>query len=96
VTRLLAAAYALAREVTSDPRDRVFCVETVDQRVVFDRRVACAAVVDGRPEKPGVLLVAVTTDGADQQLGVSSLEQAETILRALRLAWPELGKEVAS
>ena len=56
-----------------------------DGRVDYRREVATGAVVCGR--KPGVLLLAVTSDGVREQLGVSSEEQAETIITALRRAF---------
>lgn len=84
--------HRLAREVVDySSGDKFFAIEEKDPRVSFDRLVVSGGVSDGRPEKPGVVLVVLTSDGTYQELGVSSREQASMILTALRDAWPDLG-----
>lgn len=70
--------------------DRFFATETRDPRVAFPRSVVVGGVSDARPEKRGVLLVALTSDGERQELGVPSREAGLAVLRALRDAWPDL------
>lgn len=84
--------HSLARAIVSpiDPRDQFFAAETTDTRVSFRRRAVVGAVVDGRPGKPGAILVSLTSDGHSQQLGVSSVEHARAVVHALEAAWPEL------
>lgn len=92
---LLKEWHAIARiAAEAGPQDKFFAVEDSDPRVAFDRRVAVGGVSDGRGHKRGVLLVAIVNDGADedtQVLGVSSRAQAESIIAALRDAWPGVG-----
>ena len=91
MSALMAEWFAYAREVTGFSNgDRLFLVEDDDARVAFPRRVASGAIVDGRPGKPGVMLLVVTSEGDTQELGVSSREQAAGIVAALRDAWGDL------
>lgn len=99
MSALLREWYAIARVVAeAAPSDKFFVVEDSDPRVSFDRRVALGGVSDSRPHRRGVLLIAIVSDGADedtQALGVSSLAQARTVVEALRDAWPDLLSEDA-
>jgi len=92
---LVAQWHALAKAESDvyDSRDSFYVVETTDPRVPHTRRVASGGVADGRPEKPGVLLVAITDDGYEGTLGVSSVDEARMIMTVLRRAWPELVRE---
>lgn len=95
---LLTEWYDLARQQCGgvDPRDQFFVIETADPRVPHARRIASGGVADGRPEKRGALLVTVTDDGYVSTLGVSSIEEARTIMAVLRCAWPALDEPGAS
>lgn len=87
---LLREWHEYAREAAPiEPGDQVFVVEDDDPRVPFKRRVVLGGIVDARPSKPGVLFLALTSDGGDQQLGVSSVEQARNVVRALTAAFGE-------
>ena len=67
--------------------DAIYYVETEDPRVAIEVRVVVGAVVDGRPDKPGVFLVALTSRKDAQELGISHREQALTVAMALESAW---------
>lgn len=70
--------------------DRLIGCEDDDQRVHFHRRAVVGGVVDGRAARPGVLLTALTCDGAWQELGVSARGHAVAVLDCLLAAWPDL------
>jgi hypothetical protein len=74
-------------------RDRLVYAEARDLRVPHERSVVVGGCVDGRSGKPGVLLHALTSDGWEQTLGVSSVAHARAVIEALHMAWPELRDE---
>lgn len=94
-TRPLAEQWEeIARAVAqANDSDRTVHAEAADLRVTSPRvrRVVVGGVVDGRAEKPGVLLVSLTDEGDVLELGVSAREHAEAIIAALRGAWPGVG-----
>lgn len=63
--------------------DRLVYAESRDRRVPFTRMAVVGGVVDGRASKPGVLLTALTSDGAWQELGVSDVDHARAVVEAL-------------
>lgn len=73
------------------PCDTVLMAES-DCPIFRGRRICVGAVVDGRANRPGLILQALTSDhdSDEQELGVTSAEQARTIIEALYIAWPEL------
>ena len=76
--------------------DRLICSEGPCP-IMRGRTVAIGAVVDGRRWRPGLVLLAVTSDPLTdvQELGVTSAGQARTIIEALYTAWPELRPKAA-
>ena len=86
-----------AREsIGVDPCDAVLSVETADPRIKNRKSVVGGAVVDGRAVNgrrdyaPGLVIAALTSDDHWQECGISHVEQARVVMRALLLAWPEL------